>query len=82
MGKHRTRLGLCYWFRSLHGARNARSDEHESSTDESWIVRLGDQQTGQGESSAALPLESCALIARMKDFVCGHIRAIRRACCI
>ncbi len=61
MGKHRTRLGLCYWFRGLHRARDTRSDEHKSPTDESWVVGLGDQQTGQGESYVALsPKVVCA----------------------
>ena len=32
-------------------------------------------------SMLQFPLGSCALIAWMKDFVCGHIRTVRRAGC-
>ena len=61
VGEHRTRIGHRYWFRGLHGARDACSNEHESPTDESWIVGLGDQQIGQGESYVALsPKVVCA----------------------
>ena len=45
-------------------------------------VGLLDLEINKLAKVSRLPLGSCALIARMKDFVCGHIRAIRRACCV
>lgn len=55
VGEHCTGCGLRYWLCGLYWARNTRGDEHESSTNESGVVRPGDQPTRQGVSLSVLP---------------------------
>lgn len=55
MGKYRACCGLRYRFCGIYRARDARGDEYESSTDESWVAGSRNQSTRQGVPFLALP---------------------------
>jgi hypothetical protein len=55
MGEYRACCGLRYRFCGIYWARDARGDEYESSTDESWVTGSRNQSTRQGVPFLALP---------------------------
>ncbi len=81
MGEYRACCGLRYRLRGLYWPRDTRGDEHESSTDESWAVRPGDQPARQGVLLPAL-LGLARVDCLNEDSVCSVFRAVRCAGCV
>ena len=80
MGEYGACCGVRYRFRSIYWARDARGDEHQSPTDESWAIGPRNQSTRQGVSFLILP--GSARADCDKDFVCSVFRTVRRARCV